>query len=88
MLTDRYIYIYIYIYAVLDPLIFARFESGQIYLYIVTVSLSVGISNDTKRGFVAARVLYKENAFAYLSHSLTSCGSPKAFTSTTIVLEM
>ena len=38
-------------------------------------------STDTKRGFVGAKVSYREHALAYPNHSFMTCGSPLALTS-------
>ena len=37
-----------------------------------------------KKGFVGAKVFYREHALACPNHSLEICGGPEAFTSTTI----
>ena len=51
---------------------------------VVGALLSLEKLTDTKRGFVGAKVFYREHAIAYSNHSLKTCGGPEAFTSTTI----
>ena len=53
-------------------------DGGQIYLNVVTVLCYSKDSTDTKRGFVGAKVFYREHTFASPKHSFRTCGGFEA----------